>query len=125
MRKKLSDVDPAVRDHCDFSGVFRGAAHSSCNLQYQISKKKYALPIFIHNLRAYNTHLIVQEIKEEFGIIQLIPNNMERYISLQIDKLGFVDLFKFLTFALREITKNVKDIKHLKNTLQMRTSFDC
>ena len=76
--KKLSDVDPTVRDHCHFSGGFRRAAHSSCNLQYQISKKKYAVPIFIHNSRAYDTHLIVQEIKEEYGRIQLIPNNMER-----------------------------------------------
>ena len=31
--KKLSDADPAVIDHCHFSGVFRGSTHSSCNLQ--------------------------------------------------------------------------------------------
>ena len=72
------------------------------NLQYQISKKKYSVPIVIHNSRAYDTHLIVQEIKKEYGRIQLIPNNMERYISLQIDRLRFIDSFQFLHFALAE-----------------------
>jgi hypothetical protein len=111
--KKLTVDDPTVRDHCHFTGVFRGAAHNSCNLQYQISKN-YTLPIVIHNSRAYDTHLIVQAIKKEYGRIRLIPNNMERYISLQIGKLRFIDSFQFLPFALADLTKNVKDFKHLK-----------
>ena len=47
--------DKRVRDHDHITGKFRGAAHSKCNLQY---RKQYKLPIFFHNFRAYDSHLI-------------------------------------------------------------------
>ena len=28
-----------LRDHCHYSGKFRGAAHSECNLRYKVPKK--------------------------------------------------------------------------------------
>ena len=36
-----------VRDHCHFTGVYRGAAHNSCNLQ---CRKPLILPVILHNL---------------------------------------------------------------------------
>ena len=35
-----------VRDHCHFTGKFRGAAHSICNLHYKVSQE---IPLKIHN----------------------------------------------------------------------------
>ena len=34
--KPFKDGNRKVRDHCHYSGVYRGAAHSLCNLQYKI-----------------------------------------------------------------------------------------
>ena len=34
--KSFEDKDRKVRDHCHYTGMYRGAAHSSCNLQYKI-----------------------------------------------------------------------------------------
>ena len=28
-----------VRDHCHYTGTFRGAAHNICNLTYKVDKK--------------------------------------------------------------------------------------
>ena len=51
-----------VRDHCHFTGQFRGAAHNHCNLRYKIDNHRYKLPIVFHNLRGYDAHLIFQKL---------------------------------------------------------------
>ena len=68
-------VKPIVRDHCHFTGMFRGAAHQHCNLNCKIDKSKYKLPVVFHNLRGYDAHLILQKIKRRHGKIGVIPNN--------------------------------------------------
>ena len=55
--KSFDLIDEKVRDHCHISGKFRGAAHFSCNANLQISKK---VPIVFHNLRGYDSHLIIK-----------------------------------------------------------------
>ena len=35
-----------VRDHCHYTGKFRGAAHNVCNLCYKITKE---IPVVFHN----------------------------------------------------------------------------
>ena len=51
-----------VKDHCHYTGKFRGAAHSKCNLNYKVSKN---IPIIIHNT-SYDTLFIINQIAEEF-----------------------------------------------------------
>ena len=90
-------VEPIVRDHCHFTGEFRGAAHQHCNLKYKIDKKTYKLPFVFHNLRGYDAHLIFQKIKMKQGKINVIPNNSERYISFDVGRLKFLDSMHFLS----------------------------
>ena len=46
-----------VRDHCDLSGKFRGAAHEVSNLKYKVPK---LFPVVFHNLSAYDSHLFIK-----------------------------------------------------------------
>ena len=48
-----------VQDHCHLTGIYRGAVHSNCNLQFQYSNQ---IPIFFHNLEGYDSHLIMQHL---------------------------------------------------------------
>ena len=42
-----------AKDHCHYTGKFRGAAHSICNLKYKVPKD---IPIVIYNA-SYDTDL--------------------------------------------------------------------
>ena len=45
-----------VRDLCHYTGKFRGAAHSICNLRYKVQKN---IPIVFHNGSVYDWHFII------------------------------------------------------------------
>ena len=48
--KKEFNNDNKVRDHCHYTGKYRGAAHK-CNLNYKISKE---IPVVFHNGSTYD-----------------------------------------------------------------------
>ena len=74
--KKLIDNDEEkVRDHCHITGKFRGAAHGGCNINLQLTKK---VPVILHNLRGYDSHLIFNELDKFDVKISLIPNGLEK-----------------------------------------------
>ena len=62
---------------------------------YRISKFYWKLPVFIHNLKGYDGHLIVKALKSEFSKVQVIPQNMEKYLSLTVGQLKFITSFQF------------------------------
>ena len=67
-----------VRDHCHFTGQYRGAAHNSCNLQ---CRKPMILPIIFHNLQGYDAHLFIKQLACLPGDLTCIPSTEEKYIS--------------------------------------------
>ena len=52
-----------VRNHCNFKGKYRGAAHDIFNLRYKIPKE---IPAVFHNGSTYDYHFIIKELEEEF-----------------------------------------------------------
>ena len=52
-----------VKDDCHYTGKFRGAAHSICNLNYKVPQE---IPVKIHNGSKYGYHFIIKELVEEF-----------------------------------------------------------
>ena len=52
-----------VKDHCHYTGKYRGAAHSVCNLKYSVPKN---IHIIFHNGSNYDYHFIIKELAEEF-----------------------------------------------------------
>ena len=83
---KSFDDDPEnykVKDHCHYTGVYRGAAHNKCDLKYEIPKH---IPIVFHNLSGYDAHLFIRQLGEKFQTadIGVIAENKEKYISFNV-----------------------------------------
>ena len=113
-----------VRDHCHYTGRYRGAAHNSCNLKYN---KPKGVPVFFHNLTGYDSHLFIKKLgsSNPKETIECIPNNEEKYITFtkniivgqytnkkkevkdKIFKIVFKDSLKFMSSSLGALVNNL------------------
>ena len=121
-----------VRDHCHFTGRYRGPAHNKCNLKYRKPKN---ISVFFHNLSGYDSHLFIKKLgtPDKNENIDCIPNNEEKYISFsktivtgqytskkgevknKTFKIVFKDSLKFLASSLEALVNNLtkEDFKNL------------
>ena len=76
--KLIDDGDEKVKDHYHVTGKFWGAAHWSCNLNIQLTKK---VPVIFQNLRGYDSHLILYKLNKLDVKIEVIPHRLEKYIA--------------------------------------------
>ena len=97
--------DNKVRDHNHTTGKYRGSAHWSCNINHKLTKN---VPVIIHNLKRYDSHLIMQEIGKFDLKINFIPNGLEKYMVFKINKkVAFVDSMQFMNSSLNSLVKNL------------------
>ena len=68
-----------VKDHCHYTGKYRGAAPDICNLRYKIPKE---ILVVFHNGSTYDNHFIINNLAEEFeGEFECLSENTEKYIT--------------------------------------------
>ena len=128
--EKYTDKDVRVRDHCHITGKFRGSAHQECNLKLRIKPEDIKIPVIFHNLRGYDSHFIMQQIREiakkhayinkkrerQDLDINAIPNNMEKYMAFMLgNHLTIIYSFQFMSSSLDKLVSNVPK-KSLKYT---------
>ena len=122
--KKKLNIQDKVRDHCHFTGRYRGAACNICNLKY---RKPNNISVFFHNLTGYDSHLFIKKLNNIDGCIDCIPNNEENYISFsktiktgvyinikgetkdKYFKIIFKDSIKFLKSSVEALVKNLPE----------------
>ena len=73
-KKLIDNDDEKVRDYCQITSKFRGAAHWDCNINFQLTKK---VPVIFHNLKGYGSHLFFSELNKFDVKINVIPNGLE------------------------------------------------
>ncbi len=114
-----------VRDHCHRTGNYRGAAHSKCNINY--FNNRY-LPVVFHNLRGYDSHLIIKkafDVCERSDDINAIANSTEKIVTFSIGDIQFIDSLQFMPSSLETLAKNLlsnKDDKY-ENYHNMKKTF--
>ena len=89
-------------DHCHYTGEYREAGYSICNLKYSLRKR---IPIAFHNGSNYDYHFIIKELPKDFEKqFTCLGENNEKHITFtvtiekevtRIDKNG------------EEVTKNI------------------
>ena len=116
--------DDRVRDHCHFTGQYRGAVHNICNIN---CRRPLVIPVIFHNLQNYDAHLFIKELASLPGELNCIPSTEEKYISfskkIKVDEykskvkgknvplyfeIRFIDSFKFLQTSLANLVSNLK-----------------
>ena len=69
------DTDVKVRDHCHITRKYRGSANWDCNINLKLNHK---IPIAFYNLKNYDSHHIMHELRKFNLKISVIPNGLEK-----------------------------------------------
>ena len=87
--------------------------HKDCNINVKLNLK---IPVIFHNLKNYDSHLIMQELCKFNLKLNVISYGLGRYTSFKINnKLNFTDSFQFLSSSLDSLVRNLgkDDFKYL------------
>ena len=125
-----------VRDHDHYTGKYRGAAHSNCNLRYKIPRE---IPVIFHNGSTYDYHFIIKKLAKEFkGNFDCLGENTEKYITFSVPikkylyndndkaimyKLKFIDSYRFMQGSLSSFVDNLSEINKKTPTDEFIDNF--
>ena len=102
----VANYKDTVKDHDHITGKYRGAAHNECNFKLRLDPKKVQIPIILHNMKTYDSHLLMQAMARVQGEIKCIPTNTEKYISFSLGNLRFIDSLNFMQSSLEKLVKS-------------------
>ena len=132
---KKEFIDDKVRDHCHYTGKYRGAAHNTCNLRYKIPKN---IPVIFHNGSTIDYHFIIRELVKEFeGKFECLGENTEKYITFSVPikkrienkdieityKIKFVDSFRFMATSLSKLVDNLTEGIHNDKCIKCKSNL--
>ena len=125
-----------VRDHCHYTGKYRGAAHNICNLRYKVCKE---IPVVLHNGSTYDYHFIIKELVKEFdGNLECLGENTEKYITFSVPlknkienknieityKIKFIDSYRFMSSSLSKLVDNLSEGIHNNKCVNFNSCLD-
>ena len=110
-----------VRDHCHYTGKFRGAAHSICNLRCKTPKE---ILVVFHNSSTDDYNFIINQPAKEFdGQLECLGENTAKCITFSVPiktelqsnktityKLKSIDSFRFIFISLSSLFNTLSEI---------------
>ena len=100
-----------VHDHCHLTGIYRGPAHSKCNINVT-QKQSNFIPFIFHNFSNYDCHMFFKKLvdkKNDKVKFDIIPKTNEEYISVTYGCIRFIDSYRFLSSGLDSLVKNLHE----------------
>ena len=135
-KKEFDEKNYKVRDHCHYTGKYRGAAHNMCNLRYKIPNE---IPVVFHNGSTYDYHFIIKELVKEFdGNFECLGENTEKYITFSVPikkktenknieityKIKFIDSYRFMSMPLSKLIDNLSEGIHNNKCVDCESCLD-
>ena len=138
-KKEFDTIDKKnykVRDHCHYTGKYRGAAHNVCNLRYKVPKE---IPVVFHNGSTYDYHFIIKKLVKEFdGNFDCLGENTEKYITFSVPlkkkienknieityKIKLIHSFRFMSLSLSKLVDNLSEGIHNNKCADCKSSLD-
>ena len=131
-KKEFDKKNYKVRDHCHYTGKYRGAAHNICNSRYKIPRE---VPIVFHNGSTYDYHFIIKELVKEFeGNFECLGENTEKYIIFSVplkkkienknNKVKFIDSYRFMPSSLSKLIDNLSEGLHNNKCANCESCLD-
>ena len=135
-KKEFDKKNYKVRDHCHYTGKYRGAAYNICNLRYKILKE---IPVVFHNGSTYDYHFIIKELVKEFdGNFECLGENTEKYITFSAPikkkienenieityKIKFIDSYRFMSMSLSKLIDNFLEGLHNNKCADCESCLD-
>ena len=142
-KKRFSTDDNNKRDHCHYTGKYRGAAHDICNVRYKIPKE---IPVVFHNGSTYDYHFIIKELAEEYEEeFECLGENTEKYITFSVPikkeitkkdkngndeitkilyKIKFIDSYRFMSTSLSNLVGNLSEGLHNDRCIDCKSCLD-
>ena len=126
-----------VKDHCHYTGKYRGAAHNICNLRYKVPNE---ILVVFHNGSTYDYRFIIKELVKEFdGNFDCLGENTEKYITFSVPlkkkienkasietnyKIKFIDSYRFMSSSLSKLVDNLSEGIHSNKFSDCESNLD-
>ena len=126
-----------VKDHCHYTGKYRGVAHNICNLRYKVPKE---IQVVFNNGSTYDYHFIIKELVKEFdGNFDCLGENTEKYITFSVPlkkkiennaiieinyKIKFIDSYRFMSSSLSKLFDNLSEGIHNNKCSDCESNLD-
>jgi len=106
---QFSKSNYKVRHHCHVTGQYIAPVCNNYNLQLKNRKvgNKLFIPLFTHNKRSYDSHIIIKNLHDPNAKVRVIPKNSEKFLAVQIDSIRFLDSFLFLSSSLDKLVSTM------------------
>ena len=132
-----------VKDHCHYTGKYRGAVHGICNLIYNIPRE---IPVVFYNGSTFDYHLIIKKLGEEFeGEFECLGENTKKYNTFSVPikketikrdkdgsdevveilyKMKFIDSFRFMSTSLSNLVNNLSEGVYNDKCIDCKSHLD-
>ena len=82
------------------------------------------ISVIFHNLRGYDSHLIIKEVSKFDVKVSVIPNRLKKYMAFTINRnLVFIDSTQFMNSSLDSLVKNSSDHDFMHLTEEFSGKF--